>query len=74
MRVPEHLRTHPGVEGGWTRLEVLGHMLVPPQTIISVFVRASLDGSYTGPGYQPGMVGSGLRLQRDGIGELLAGG
>jgi len=52
MRVPETLANTPWREGGWTRLEVLGHMLDSAANNHQRFVRASLDGSYTGPGYQ----------------------
>jgi len=41
--------THPG---GWLRKEVLGHLLDSAANNHQRFVRAALDGSYAGPGYE----------------------
>ena len=38
--------------GGWTRKEVLGHMLDSAANNHQRFVRAALEGRYVGPGYQ----------------------
>lgn len=37
--------------GGWTRREVLGHMIDSAANNHQRFVRASIDGSYAGPTY-----------------------
>ena len=37
--------------GGWTRRQVLGHMLDSAANNHQRFVRAALDGHYSGPGY-----------------------
>jgi hypothetical protein len=38
--------------GGWTRKQVLGHMLDSAANNHQRFVRAALEGHYSGPGYQ----------------------
>ena len=38
-------------EGGWTRKEILGHLIDSALNNHQRFVRASLDGSYSGPSY-----------------------
>src|SRR5215475_11777199 len=38
-------------EGGWTRKQVLGHMIDSAANNHQRFVRAVLDGSYVGPFY-----------------------
>ncbi len=44
--------------GGWTRKQVLGHMIDSAANNHQRFVRATLDGQYSGPGYkQEGWVG-----------------
>jgi hypothetical protein len=37
--------------GGWSRRQVLGHLLDSAANNHQRFVRAALDGSYAGPGY-----------------------
>jgi DinB superfamily len=37
---------------GWTRKQILGHMLDSAANNHQRFVRAALDGSYSGPSYQ----------------------
>ena len=37
--------------GGWTRRQVLGHMIDSATNNHQRFVRAALDGQYVGPGY-----------------------
>jgi hypothetical protein len=41
----------PWREGGWTRKEILGHLLDSAANNRQRFVRAFIDGSYTGPKY-----------------------
>jgi hypothetical protein len=38
-------------EGGWSRKEILGHLIDSALNNHQRFVRASLDGSYEGPSY-----------------------
>jgi DinB superfamily len=38
--------------GGWTRKQVLGHMFDSASNNHQRFVRAAIDGHYSGPGYQ----------------------
>jgi hypothetical protein len=38
--------------GGWTRKEIVGHLVDSALNNHQRFVRASLDGTYQGPGYQ----------------------
>ncbi|MFL6447592.1 MAG: DinB family protein [Bryobacteraceae bacterium] len=38
-------------EGGWSRKEILGHLIDSALNNHQRFVRATLDGSYEGPGY-----------------------
>src|SRR4051794_30181127 len=38
-------------EGGWSRKEILGHLVDSALNNHQRFVRAALDGSYTGPTY-----------------------
>jgi hypothetical protein len=49
--VPEELASAPWREGGWTRKQVLGHMIDSAANNHQRFVRAALDGYYTGPFY-----------------------
>jgi hypothetical protein len=51
LAVPAHLADTPWREGGWTRKQVLGHMLDSAANNHQRFVRASLDGEYSGPSY-----------------------
>jgi hypothetical protein len=37
--------------GGWTRKQIVGHLLDSAANNRQRFVRASTDGNYTGPGY-----------------------
>jgi DinB superfamily len=39
-------------EGGWTRKEILGHLIDSALNNHQRFVRAALDGAYAGPGYE----------------------
>ncbi len=39
-------------EGGWSRGEILGHLIDSALNNHQRFVRAALDGSYEGPSYQ----------------------
>jgi len=49
--VPEELADTPWRPGGWTRRQILGHMLDSATNNHQRFVRASLDGAYSGPTY-----------------------
>jgi hypothetical protein len=39
-------------QGGWSRREILGHLIDSALNNHQRFVRAALEGSYTGPAYQ----------------------
>jgi hypothetical protein len=49
--VPATLAGVPWREGGWTRRQILGHLLDSATNNRQRFVRATLDGSYSGPSY-----------------------
>jgi hypothetical protein len=49
--VPSDLANVPWRQGGWTRKQILGHLLDSAANNRQRFVRASIDGSYAGPGY-----------------------
>ncbi|MGC1300154.1 MAG: DinB family protein [Alloacidobacterium sp.] len=51
LEVPEDVAGLPWRAGGWTRKQVLGHMIDSAANNHQRFVRAALDGSYTGPFY-----------------------
>jgi len=50
--LPSKLADKPWREGGWTRRQIVGHLLDSATNNRQRFVRASIDGSYVGPGYQ----------------------
>jgi len=50
--VSEHDSQLPVRDGGWSRKEVLGHLIDSALNNHQRFVRASLDGAYDGPSYQ----------------------
>ena len=49
--VPADLANVPWRTGGWTRKQILGHLLDSAANNRQRFVRASIDGSYDGPSY-----------------------
>ena len=49
--VPENRAGEPSRAGGWTRKQIVGHMLDSAANNRQRFVRAAIDGSYSGPGY-----------------------
>ena len=49
--LPQDLADVPWRSGGWTRKQILGHMLDSAANNHQRFVRASLDGRYSGPTY-----------------------
>ena len=49
--VPADLGNVPWRAGGWTRKQIVGHLLDSASNNRQRFVRASIDGSYTGPSY-----------------------
>jgi len=51
LEVPEDVAGLPWRPGGWTRKQVLGHMIDSAVNNHQRFVRVSLDGSYAGPFY-----------------------
>lgn len=52
MLVPEALADVPWREGGWTRKQIVGHLLDSATNNRQRFVRASSGGSFTGPNYE----------------------
>src|SRR5690348_15824758 len=42
----------PWREGGWTRKQIIGHLLDSAANNRQRFVRAAIEGGYTGPGYE----------------------
>ena len=51
LRVPESLVDTPWRPGGWTRKQIIGHLLDSAANNRQRFVRASTEGSYQGPKY-----------------------
>jgi hypothetical protein len=51
LAFPEAAADTPYRPGGWTRKQVLGHMIDSAANNHQRFVRATLDGKYAGPGY-----------------------
>ena len=51
VALPAGLADTPWREGGWTRKQIVGHLLDSAANNRQRFVRASLDGSYAGPFY-----------------------
>jgi hypothetical protein len=51
LTVPESLADVPWREGGWTRKQIVGHLLDSAANNRQRFVRASTGGSYFGPNY-----------------------
>ena len=49
--VPESLADVPWREGGWTRKQIVGHLLDSATNNRQRFVRASTGGAYFGPNY-----------------------
>jgi len=50
--ITEQQAAEPFRPGGWLRKEVLGHLLDSAANNHQRFVRAALEGSYEGPGYE----------------------
>src|SRR3954451_5851632 len=51
LSIPEEQSSHTLREGGWSRKEILGHLIDSALNNHQRFVRAALDGSYEGPSY-----------------------
>ena len=51
ISVPESLADVPWREGGWTRKQIVGHLLDSAANNRRRFVRAATEGSFTGPNY-----------------------
>lgn len=51
LAVPSALADTPWRVGGWTRKQIVGHLCDSAANNRQRFVRASADGSYTGPQY-----------------------
>jgi len=51
VSLPESLADVPWREGGWTRKQIVGHLLDSAANNRQRFVRASTEGAYAGPKY-----------------------
>ncbi len=51
VSVPGELADVPWRDGGWTRKQIVGHLLDSAANNRQRFVRAATDGAYTGPRY-----------------------
>jgi hypothetical protein len=51
-KISEERSQLPFREGGWSRKEILGHLIDSALNNHQRFVRAALDGKYNGPGYK----------------------
>jgi hypothetical protein len=51
LAVPAATADTPWRAGGWTRKQIVGHLLDSAANNRQRFVRAAIDGSYAGPGY-----------------------
>lgn len=49
--VPVALADRPWRDGGWTRKQIVGHLLDSAANNRQRFVRAAIEGTYAGPGY-----------------------
>ncbi len=49
--IPRELADIPWREGGWTRKEIVGHLLDSAANNRQRFVRGAIDGEYAGPKY-----------------------
>jgi hypothetical protein len=51
LALPPSLADVPWRVGGWTRKQIVGHLLDSATNNRQRFVRAAIDGQYAGPGY-----------------------
>lgn len=51
LAIPAAIGDLPWRDGGWTRKQILGHLLDSAANNRQRFVRAAIDGQYTGPRY-----------------------
>jgi hypothetical protein len=51
LALPPQLADTPWRSGGWTHKQIVGHLLDSAANNRQRFVRATIDGSYTGPQY-----------------------
>ena len=61
--VPSDLANVPWRVGGWTRKQILGHLLDSAANNRQRFVRAAIDGTYAGPELRAGRMGGGARIR-----------
>jgi hypothetical protein len=52
LALPPSLADVPWRVGGWTRKQIVGHLLDSAANNRQRFVRAAIDGRYAGPGYE----------------------
>jgi len=53
LTLPSARADRPWRAGGWTRKQIVGHLLDSASNNRQRFVRAAIDGQYNGPGYAP---------------------
>jgi hypothetical protein len=65
LAVPPALADIPWRDGGWTRKQVLGHLLDSATNNRQRFVRAATEGSFAGPNYaqEPWVAAHGYAVQ-----------
>jgi hypothetical protein len=51
VTLPPELADTPWRQGGWTRKQIVGHLIDSATNNRQRFVRATIDGRYEGPGY-----------------------
>ncbi|HVN94723.1 MAG TPA: DinB family protein [Terracidiphilus sp.] len=51
LALPPSLADIPWRPGGWTRKQIVGHLIDSATNNRQRFVRAAIDGAYAGPGY-----------------------
>lgn len=76
LALPPALADTPWRNGGWTRKQIVGHLLDSAANNRQRFVRAATDGHYTGPEVCSGCLGRRARLCRPALGHtgaLVAG-
>ena len=52
LALPPALADVPWRDGGWTRKQIVGHLLDSAANNRQRFVRAAIEGQYAGPGYE----------------------
>ena len=72
--LPPELADTPWREGGWTRKQIVGHLLDSAANNRQRFVRAAIEGSLCRAGVRAGCMGRRARLCRAALGRLCCAG